>query len=207
MKKMMLALITLCAVPAAVSFAQSEKMIKDLTTGVVDGTTTPIAYGQNDDTWRVIWPAGSGGGIGYKPAKVCTNLGGVWAAADCGRWITHLLESGTNDPTVGGVTGVYGYQAHFTINFSCLSWVKVNFTKLGADNRARNFRINGHPYTIGPLSWVTTNWFNPLKTNISINIDLAHLVAGDNVIDIDVSNDDAYEGLFICGNITQNYCP
>jgi hypothetical protein len=206
-QKFLIILVSMLAVGKMNVAAQTGYVIKDLTTGVYDGTTTPIPYGADDDTWRVIWPAGSGGGLGYKPTKVAANLGGAWATADCGRWISHQVDAGTNNPIYGGVAGTYGYQTHFELNTSCLIWVKITFTKLGADNRARNFKVNGHPYTIGPLAWAATDWYNPLKENITINIDPAHLVNGTNVLDIEVTNNEAYQGLFICGNISKNYCP
>lgn len=173
-------------------------IVHDLTTGIVNGTTTPIAYGSPDDTWKVSPP---GSHRFYQAAFVCSNLSGAWGVNNCGRWITPNLNG--IEPSVTASTGVYQYETTFSLPYVCAPWAKVNFSYIGGDNNIVAFYLNGHSY---PLSPSTANDFNPLTQNLSINLNVSDLLTGINSIIVQVSNTETYTGFYACGKVSFGFC-
>ncbi|PSK94085.1 putative secreted protein (Por secretion system target) [Taibaiella chishuiensis] len=191
------ALLGLAALTPATGNAQTGIIVHDLSTGVVNGSTSLIAYGSPDDTWQVGKPDRP---LGFQTPSVCTNLSS-WAVNGCGRWITPYLD-GTG-PSSNTQAGTYNYRTAFTLNYHCFPWAKVTFSYLGGDNNVTGFSINGHSY---PLSPATANDFNPLAQNIVINLDPSHLVIGSNEILVQVHNSESWTGFYACGNVSVGYC-
>jgi hypothetical protein len=185
---------------ASTSIANAQGyIVHDLTTGIVNGTTTPIAYDSPDDTWRVALPFRPGF---FQIAKACSNLNGAWAVNSCGRWITQKLDG--IEPTVNGYVGTYQYQTTFNMTEVCIPWATAIFSYIGGDNNITSFKLNGHVY---PLSPSTANDFNPLTQNTSVPLNPNHFVlGGTNTITIDVYNTETYAGFYVCGNLTVGYC-
>lgn len=174
--------------------AQGSTILHNLSTGVVNGSTTLISYGATDDTWTVASPGNS-----FQPAFVCSSVNG-WSTNGCGRWITPKLD-GTYPAVI--TTGVYQYQTKFTLNYLCFPWVKINLAYLGGDNNVVGCSVNGYSYTLAPA---TANDYNILAQNVTINVNPAHLVLGVNTIVIQVDNSGAGTGFFACGAVTAGIC-
>jgi hypothetical protein len=194
---------TICLGLLSITFSLTANsqgyIVHDLTTGIVNGTTTPIAYDSPDDTWRVALPFRPGF---FQAAKACSNLNGAWAVNSCGRWITQKLDG--IDPTVNGYVGTYQYQTTFSMSEMCIPWATATFSYIGGDNNITAFKLNGHIY---PLSPSTANDFNPLAQNVSVPLNPNHFLLGaSNTITIDVNNTETYSGFYACGNVTVGYC-
>lgn len=192
--------LILMSVVASTSIANAQGyIVHDLTTGIVNGTTTPIAYGSPDDTWVVAIPARPGF---FQTVKACSNLSGAWAINSCGRWITQKLDG--IEPSVNGYVGYYQYQTTFNMSEHCIPWATAIFSYIGGDNNITAFKLNGHIY---PLSPSTANDYNPLTQNTSVPLNPNHFIlGGTNTITVDVYNTETYAGFYACGNLTVGYC-
>jgi hypothetical protein len=199
LRKISLILVSVIA-SASIASAQGY-IVHDLTTGVVNGTTTPIAYGSADDTWKIALPSNLNS---FFPAVVCSNLNGDWDVNSCGRWITNKLGLGGNDPHPNAAAGTYAYQTTFNISNHCIPSAQVNLSYIGGDNTLIGFHVNGYAYSITPGS---TNDYSVLAQNVSFSVDPNHILLGANTITIYVNNSEAYTGFFACGNLSIGYCP
>lgn len=85
----------------------------------------------------------------------------------------------------------------------CFPWAKINFSYIGGDDNIVNLSVNGHDYTLNPA---TANDFSTLTQNISIDVDVNHLVIGTNTISVYVVNSQAFAGFYACGNLMVGYC-
>jgi hypothetical protein len=175
-------------------------VVHDLTTGVVNGTTTPIAYGSTDDTWMVAKPDRP---AGFQTPYVCSNLNGAWGINNCGRWISPPNLDGIQ-PSVNSIVGTYHYKTTFNMSTLCFPWAKVNFSYIGGDNNITGFSINGIGF---PISGLPPGYdFNPLTQNVTINVSPSYFLLGTNTIIIDVNNIETYTGFYACGNVSVGYC-
>ncbi len=184
---------------APYTHAQTGQVLLDLSTGVSNGSSSPIAYGSPDDTWLIKRGP-------LKPALttyVCSNLNGAWDVNSCARWITPKLASDGIQPDGNAAAGNYIYQTAFNLSTTCFPWAKVNFSYLGGDDNIILFTLNGNDY---PLSPATVNDFSSLTQNVSFNLDPSQFVVGPNVISIWTTNNVGPNGLFVCGNVTVGYC-
>jgi hypothetical protein len=179
--------------------AQTGYIVHDLTTGIVNGTATPIAYTSPDDTWTVAKPDRPGG---FQPVYVCSNLNGSWGVNDCGRWLTPYLD-GIN-PSGAAMAGTYNYKTTFNMSHHCIPWAKAIFSYVGGDDNVIGFTINGYSYTLNPPS---VNDFSPIPQNITININPNHILLGTNTIIVNVNNLGTFTGFYACGNVSIGYCP
>lgn len=196
-KHISLGLLAAVALSANVH-AQGFTSSVDISTGVANGTGAPIPYGQPDDTWIMFTKQAT------YPAYVCNNLNGAWAVANCARWITPYLDASQTQPYGGAAIANYQYVAKLSMDYTCMNWAKFNFTYLGGDNNVLTLNLNGNLYTLSPS---TANDYNPLTQNMSFNVNTAHLHPGANYITINVNNSDvSATGLYICGNLTCNFC-
>jgi hypothetical protein len=192
--------LILMSVVASTSIVNAQGyIVHDLTTGVVNGTTTLIPYGSVDDTWQLSLPGRPGF---YQDAKVCSNLSGAWAINSCGRWITHRLDG--IEPSVNNYTGTFTYITTFNMSHHCIPWAKINFAYVGGDNNIILLYLNGHPYNLNPA---TADDFNPLTQNVTIDVDPNHILLGANNITVAVKNNETYTGFYACGNVSIGYCP
>jgi hypothetical protein len=181
--------------------AQTGYIVHDLTTGVVNGTTTPISYGSVDDTWQLALPATPNT---YANPVVCTNPV-AWDVESCGRWITNKLALGGYNPHPNAAAGTYRYKTTFNMSHHCIPWAKMNFSYIGGDNMLVGILINGNVYSITPGS---ADDYTSLAQNVVINIDPNHILLGQNVITILVDNSAiGYTGFYACGNVSIGYCP
>lgn len=180
-------------------YAQTGIIVRDIATGVVDGTTTPISYGSTDDTWVVKPPETI---LTHTP-YVCTNFSTGWDINSCGRWITPYINSIL--PSGMSPAGNYSYFTGFTLDNLCFPWAKITFNYLGADDNIIGLYVNGHPYTLNPSS---PNDYTSLVQNVTINLNLSDLQLGANTLSVQVNNSSSsYTGFFACGNVSVGFCP
>jgi hypothetical protein len=182
----------------------AQTQVVDLSTGVVNNSTTLIAVNSNDDTWQVAPPASST----YSAVK-CTNgclINGTttycstWAGDSHVRWLSPNIDAsgyGTNT----GLGGNYTYRTTFTALSCAPTSATITLNKYGADDTFTAIVVNGHSHALSAS-------FNPLlpsSGSTTINVG-SEIIAGTNTITVTVNNQaDSYTGLLIYGNLTINY--
>ncbi len=201
MKKLAVNTLSLLFGATLITNAQTGYIAHDLTTGVVNGTTTPIPYGSPDDTWQMALPANPNN---YSNPIVCMNPPGTWDVNSCGRWLTNKLEISSYYPHPNAPVGTIRLKTTFNMSHLCIPWAKVNLSYVGGDNMLVGFILNGYAYSITPGS---SNDYNPLAQNVTINLDPSHFLLGQNVISVYVDNTGGPTGFYACGNVTIGYCP
>lgn len=175
---------------SSLAFAQQQTF--SLSTGVVNGSTTLISTGNNDDTWQVKTPTSGGA---FLAVKVVNPLAGWWATdpSNC-RWLSPASD-GSSNPVATSV-GEYTYQTTITIP-SCMvvTSAQIVFNKIGADDNLTSVSVNGNTYAL-------SGSFSPLSTT---SVTVSGLTEGVNTIQVKLQNTQTYTGLLINGSITVNY--
>jgi hypothetical protein len=185
---------------------QAQQVV-DLSTGVTNGTTSLINPGIADDTWQVQLP-----NLTTQPAYSSTGLPSVWASpsGSCGRWIVPSFSTAAGTYGLPGSEpqGDFLYKMTFVANNCPVTSAVINLNIAGADNLGGPLNVNGTNYplllTLSPGGFGN---FNPLTTNIVINLSPGDIVPGINTITVKVYNDglSTFTGLLLCGNLTINY--
>ncbi|MGZ4036139.1 MAG: hypothetical protein ACXVP4_14895, partial [Bacteroidia bacterium] len=180
--------------------AQSTQVI-DLSTGVVNGTSTLIAPTNYYDTWQVEVP-GSSTFVNVK----CTNGSlfdgftvwpSTWAGDSHVRWVSPYIDGSGNGIGTGSA-GTFYYKTTFNLPTCPVTGATIALNKIGADNHVTNIQVNS---TNHPISAT----FNPLSSPPSITLAAGELVAGANSIIITVNNESSFTGLLVYGNLTVNF--
>jgi hypothetical protein len=195
-----------CVVASVVLNAQIEQI--DISTGVVNNSSVLINNGSGDDTWQVIrppsndqlfYPSGLGGTFAYYVS--------AWAAPTNCKWVTAYYTEAMNPFRNMHPAGVFEFQAPFTISTApcAVGSAVLTFNAISADNSITGLKINGVPYTF------TKSGFTTFATNVTITINTADLVQGQNILSVIVNNNppvgDGYNWAALCvkGNITVVY--
>jgi hypothetical protein len=169
----------------------------DLSTGVVNGTTTRIAPGSNDDTWLVMVPGGSS----YVSVACANDLTAAWANDLSVRWLSTSVDASGNTGTAP--SGDYLYKMTFNVTACPVTSSVLSLVHFGADNTLTNIKINttNHAYSAG---------FTSLSSS-TVTLGAGELVVGINTIIVTVHNSNStlgsntQSGFLINGYLTINY--
>lgn len=179
---------------ACIIYGSLSAQFYSLATGINNGNNTFIDYRDPDDTWVVEKPNGN-----TINAKVCEPYPGWATNSGCSRWITVDIATFNNGPS-NCQSGIYKYKT--TINLPTINpcipitSALLNLNTIAGDNDIQWFKINGYSYAIIPG---VNNFGSFLSQQVSINP--AHLVSGNNTLEIHVNNTTLVSGLNICGNL------
>jgi hypothetical protein len=213
MKKILLAPIMVLSL-SFYSDAQTTQ-----TVNLSTGTSTP---GSPDPIWTNVVDVTNGtsstsysanGDLETTPGFFTS---GIWATNTCANWTSpNVLLTGphtgastsSNASDVIGFFNPYLFEMTFNTNNACeIQSAIVTFNTVGADNFITSFNINGHSYPnpIGPASGIGT--YNPLLSGITLTLNPADLIlCGTNTVQIEVTDDGGFLGLFLCADLTIIY--
>jgi hypothetical protein len=172
---------------------QTQKI--DLSTGVVNGSTSLFNPGDTDDSWEVTRPNGT-----TAMAKCCTPISGWATNSNCGTWITSDLVNWQTQAALDPGKGIYTYKLTFNSynQAVCNAQMVLNFA--GGDNTLTKISVNGTDFPQNNIH------FSPFAQNIAINLaPSAILVNTLNTVIVTVDNTDGPTGLFLCGNLIIDY--
>jgi hypothetical protein len=184
--------MTVCALMGISFFANSQStQTVDLSTGVVNGTSTLIAVAATDDTWTVQVPGSST----YTNIKCADNFSPPWGNNPNARWISpYQSASGTPQHGVGGI---FLYKMTFTASTCLVSGATINLVNFGGDNTVTDIQVNTNHHALSAT-------FYPLSST-SITLAANEIIPGLNTIIIELNNINAYSGLVVSGNLVINY--
>ncbi|WP_343630949.1 T9SS type A sorting domain-containing protein [Fluviicola sp.] len=160
-----------------------------------------VALNTLEDSWNVTTPSNT-----VVTPKSCQNSG-LWDYTNCSRWISSAVASNGN--VLQTTPGTYTYRMNFTITPQTITCARFVINAIGADNTINGFSINGNSYfsSLGMPSG--NNHFDPLKQNVEIYINPAHLTVGTNTITVTTYNNpdlggDSDAAFNLCGEIRIN---
>ena len=176
--------------------------VVDLSTGVVNGSTSLSAIGSNDDTWTVKPPGSSSFQNAIVSDGSLSGLGPIYylPTGTCGRWVSPYTV--TTSPNFGSmpvspqVIGLFEYKSTFTKTACQVTSALMTFTLAGADNRLVGFSINGNYHDL--MSENVS--FSPLRT-FSVTIPPGEFISGTNTILMFVRNTENFTGLYLCADL------
>ncbi|MGV3609739.1 MAG: T9SS type A sorting domain-containing protein [Fluviicola sp.] len=156
-----------------------------------------VPYNTPEDSWTVTTPGNT-----VVTPKSCHNYT-LWGESGCSNWISTAVSS--NGVAVMAAQGTYTYRMNFTITAETINCARFVINAIGADNSMTGFAINNNSYFSLLGMPGGNNNFNPLRQNVSFNINPAHLNIGTNTIMVTVSNNQNSEmGFNLCGQILIN---
>ncbi|MCW3085586.1 MAG: hypothetical protein JWP12_2952 [Bacteroidetes bacterium] len=210
MNKIKIALACLTAMAITPLYAQTITQVVDLSTGVVNGSSSLITPGTNDDTWQIS----SGGSFS---SVVCTDdllrSGSViitgptaWPVTPLAHWLSPFTNTaGDAEPWALNTTYIYKTSYTSTINCTPTSGV-MTFTKIGTDDHLIAIKVNGHACSFS---------MNPSPTSFAsgtVTVPTGYFLPGNNDITIYVkndlnpnNNDSTWAGFLSSGNLTITY--
>lgn len=195
-------LLTLALISSSIMLKAQLPQNIDLSTGVINGSTSLAAIGSVDDTWSVAIPGGSTFQNAIVSNGSLAGTSSTYLSGSCGQWISPFTitaagsDFGKIDAPSASVAGTYLYRTTFDW-FSCNNAYPVlNVALAGADNQLVELIINGYAYDLTSynISFVS------LKT-FSFPIPAYQLNSGQNVIILAVNNVQTYTGLYLCANL------
>lgn len=173
----------------------------DLSTGVVNNSTSLASVGSVDDTWSVAVPGGSTFQSAIVSNGIPAGYTSPYPSGSCGRWISPFVVT-TSGADFGKMDapnhaeGTYLYRTTFGWLPCNNTYPVLNVTLAGADNQLVELVINGYSYDLSSYNIS----FTTLKT-FSLPIPAYQLTSGQNVIILAVTNMDSYTGLYLCANL------